>query len=87
MMTAVDGGREYFGQLFSKILNYVQTPRDQDRYLEYRRWIDKELESTSKFATSKEEATRLILGRPIEPDMEQAESIVGVLGGNKSDEE
>jgi len=85
LMTAVDGGREYFGKLFSKILNYVQTPRDQDRYLEYRRWIDKELESTSKFATSKEEATRFILGKPIDPDMEQAKSIVGVLGGGNQD--
>lgn len=87
LRTAVDVGREYFGQLLSRIIDNVQTPRDQDKYLEYRRFLDEELERTSKFATSKEEATRLLLGKPIDPNMEQAESIVGVLGGRKSDEE
>lgn len=87
LMTAANEGKEYSKYLLSEILHNVVIPRDKDKYLEYRRKIDEELERTSKFATSKEEATRLILGRPIEPDMEQAESIVGVLGGNKSDEE
>ena len=87
LMTAASEGKEYSKYLLSEILHNVLIPRDQDKYLEYRRKIDEELESTSKFATSKEEATRLILGRPIDPNMEQAESIVGVLGESKSDEE
>lgn len=87
LMTAANEGKEYSKYLLSEILHNVLIPRDKDKYLEYRRKIDEELERTSKFATSKEEATRLILGRPIDPNMEKAESIVGVLGGNKSDEE
>ena len=87
LMTAANEGKEYSKYLISDILHNVVIPRDQDKYFEYRRKIDEELESTSKFATSKEEATRLILGRPIDPNMEQAESIVGVLGGRKSGEE
>lgn len=86
LMTAASEGKEYSNYLLSEILHNVLIPRDQDKYLEYRRKIDEELERTSKFATSKEEATRLILGRPIDPNMEQAESIVGVLGGRKSSE-
>lgn len=87
LMTAAYEGEEYFKRWLYGILFEVQIPRDQDKYLEYRRKIDKDLESSSKYATSKEEATRLLLGKPIDPNMEQAESIVGVLGGRKSDEE
>ena len=53
LMTAAKEGKDYSDYVIYQILSKVQIPRDQDKYLEYRRKIDEELESTSKFATSK----------------------------------
>ncbi len=79
LMTAVGIGKEFYSNVLYRVIQDVQIPRDEKKYLEYRRMFDNFLKSTAKFASSKEEATRLLAGKTIEPYLKEAVNIVGDL--------
>ena len=79
MMTAVGIGEKMFHGLLYKIIKEVQVPRDQEMYLNYRRTIDDLLNQTAQYATTPEEATRLLKRKPIDPKFKQAEQIADDL--------
>lgn len=78
-MTAVDAGQNFYNLLSYNILHEVVLPRNREKYSEYRHLIDRMLEESKQYSTSKEEATRLLIGKPIEPHLKEAKYIVGDL--------
>lgn len=75
---AAQGEEMYLG--FSKtFLQDLLPSRNQEKLLEYRKFMDEMLENTSKYATNLEEAERLLFKKPLSSQLKQAETIIGDL--------
>ena len=77
--TAAAKGRDFYGSLSKALLDNVLVPRDQEKLVEYRRFVDEMLASTAKFATRPEEAWRLLSEKPTQPGLKRAKKVVGPL--------
>lgn len=83
-MTAYGVGKDFYNMLSYNILHEVVLPRNHEKYLEYRCLIDELLDETSQYATTQEEATRLLERKPLEPYLKEAKQLVGDLRGGAS---
>jgi len=82
--TAAKRGEELCNGYSKTVLTEAAIPRDHEKLLNHRKFVDEMLEQTSEYATRPEEAWRLLSQEPIQPDLKMAEKITGDLRKSKT---
>ena len=77
--TAGTIGEELYQGFMKTFLKEAAIPRNHEKLLEYRKFVDEMLDQTSKFATRPEEAWRFLSEKPIQSDLKMPENIIGDL--------
>ena len=81
--TAYQEGYDFFTQASYIFLKEVVVPRDKEQFLMHREELDNLLEEMADYATTPEEAERLLYGKPLEKYLTPAKTFIGDLR-NKS---
>jgi|GEM_PF-841795 len=77
--TAGTKGEELYNGFMKTFLKEAAIPRNHEKLLEYRKFVDEMLDQTSKFATRSEEAWRFLSDKPIQSNLKMAKNIIGDL--------
>ena len=77
--TAYQEGNDLYNELLYGLFKEVILPRDKEMYIKYRGLLDELLLSTDDYATTPEEAERLLLKKPIDKNLKQAKNVIGDL--------
>lgn len=82
--TASKQGEELYGKLSHSFFKEVILPRDREMYTKYRELLDDFLSGTAPYATSPEEAERLLFKKPLEKYLKPARTVIGDLRKDNS---
>ena len=77
--TAAKIGEELYQGFMKTVLTEAAIPRDHEKLLNHRQFVDEMLNLTSEFATSPEEAWRFLSNKPVQSDLKMPENIIGDL--------
>ena len=78
--TVSKDGDQFYRELSYGFFKEVILPRNREMYTKYRELVDNLLSSTAAYATTPEEAERLLLKKPLEKYLKEAKTVIKDLG-------